>query len=71
MSFAADASLSWDATGIASYQFIWGDGLSDPPQSSPWSQPHKYNVAKQYTITLIVVNKVGLASSQSTTVTVY
>jgi hypothetical protein len=70
LSFTADASLSWDATGIVSYQFIWGDGLSDPPQASPWSLPHKYNVAKQYTIMVIAVNRVGLASSQSTTITV-
>lgn len=70
LTVTADASLSWDPTGIVSYQFIWGDGLSDPPQASYQSQPHRYPVKGTYTIKVIVVNSVGLASSDSTTITV-
>jgi hypothetical protein len=70
MTFTADASLSWDAAGIVSYQFIWGDGLSDPPQASYQSKPHKYTQTGPYKITVIVVNSVGLASSDSRTITV-
>jgi len=65
----ADASFSWDATGIVSYQFNWGDGLIDAPQSSPVAS-HPYPVSGNYVITVIVLNSVGLSSSASTTVTV-
>jgi len=65
----ADASFSWDATGIVSYQFNWGDGLTDGPQAGT-SATHVYPVAGTYRITLTVVDRVGLASTTSTTVTV-
>ena len=70
MTFTANASFSWDAAGIVSYQFIWGDGLSDAPQASYQSQPHRYTVPGSYTITVIVVDSFGLASSDSRTITV-
>jgi hypothetical protein len=65
----ADASFSWDAMGIVSYQFNWGDGLASSAQSGPTAQ-HLYTVAGTYLITVTVVDTVGLASSSSTTVTV-
>jgi PKD domain-containing protein len=65
----ADASFSWDATGIASYYFNWSDGLTSGPQSSPVAV-HTYNSPGTWTITLTVVDSWGLASSTSTTVTV-
>jgi PKD repeat protein len=65
----ADASFSWDATGIVSYQFNWGDGIAPGPQSSPVAT-HLYNGPGTYLITVIAVNSVGLASSDSKYVTV-
>jgi PKD repeat protein len=64
----ANAQFSWDATGIVSYQFNWGDGILDTPQASPVAT-HVYPVAGTYLITVTVVDRVGLASSASTTVT--
>ena len=71
LNVTADASFSWDTdgTGIVSYQFIWGDGLSTAPQASP-KATHVYTVARSYTITVIVVDSAGLSSSASATVTV-
>jgi hypothetical protein len=66
----ANAQFSWDATGIVSYQFNWGDGILDPPQTNPIAT-HLYPVAGPYLITVTVVDRVGLASSASTTVTLY
>jgi hypothetical protein len=66
----ADASFSWDAAGIVSYQFNWGNGILEPPQASPVAT-RLYSVAGTYLITVTVVDRVGLASSASTTVTVY
>jgi hypothetical protein len=66
----ADASFSWDAAGIVSYQFNWGDGILDLPQASPIAT-HLYPVAGTYLITVTVVDRVRLASLASTTVTVY
>jgi hypothetical protein len=65
----ADASFSWDATGIVSYHFNWGDGITSGPQSSP-TATHTYSSSGTWTITLTVVDSVGLASSTSTTVSV-
>jgi hypothetical protein len=65
----ADASFSWDATGIASYYFNWSDGITSGPQSSPVAV-HTYNSPGTWTITLTVVDSWGLASSTSATVTV-
>jgi hypothetical protein len=65
----ADASFSWDATGIVSYHFNWGDGLASGPQSSSVAT-HTYSSSGKWTITLTVVNSVGLASSTSVDVTV-
>ena len=65
----ANASFSWDSTGIVSYQFNWGDGIAPPPQSDPVAT-HLYTVAGTYLITVTVVDTVGLASSSSTYVTV-
>ena len=64
-----DASFSWDATGIASYHFNWGDGLISGPQSSPIAA-HTYSSPGTYRIWLTVVNNVGLASSTYVDVTV-
>lgn len=65
----ADASFSWDATGIVSYQFNWGDGLVDPPQTSPVAT-HVYAVIGQWWITVTVVNRVGLSASAKTDIRV-
>jgi hypothetical protein len=65
----ADASFSWDATGIVSYHFNWGDGLTSGPQSGSVAT-HTYSSSGKWTITLTVVNSVGLASSTSVDVTV-
>ena len=65
----ANASFSWDSTGIVSYQFNWGDGIAPPPQSGPVAT-YLYTVAGTYLITVTVVDSVGLASSSSTYVTV-
>jgi hypothetical protein len=67
----ANAALSWDkdATGIVSYQFNWGDGLSTVSQASP-TATHIYNVRGSYTLTVIVVDRAGLWSTASTTIKV-
>ena len=69
LNVTADASFSWDATGIVSYQFNWGDGQTDAPQSSPVAT-HPYPESGNWLITVIVVDSVGLSSSASTTITV-
>jgi hypothetical protein len=66
----ADCNSCWDATGIVSYQFNWGDGLIDPPQSSPVAT-HDYLQPGSWWITITAVNSVGLASSSSASVTAY
>jgi hypothetical protein len=65
----ADGSFSWDAMGIAYFQFNWGDGLTSGPQASSVAT-HVYPVAGTYLITMTVVDTVGLSSSSSTTITV-
>src|SRR5207245_4440278 len=50
----ADASFSWDATGIVRYYFNWGDGITSGPQSSPVAV-HSYSNSGIYSITLSVV----------------
>jgi PKD repeat protein len=67
----ADASFSWDrdATGIVSYQFNWGDGLTTALQASPLAT-HLYNVAGTYRLTVLVVDSAGLSSTASTTIKV-
>ena len=65
----ADGLFSWDAMGIVSFQFNWGDGLTSGPQASSVAT-HVYPVAGTYLITMTVVDSVGLSSSSSTTVTV-
>jgi len=71
LTVTADASFSWDgdATGIASYQFVWDDGLSTGPQSSA-TATHVYTAAGSYTVRVIVTDSAGLSSSASATVTV-
>jgi PKD repeat protein len=64
----ANAQFSWDATGIVSYQFNWGDGILDPPQTSPMAT-HLYPAGGTYRITVTVVDRVGLASSDWKNVT--
>ena len=66
----ANASFSWDATGIVSYQFNWGDGILDPVQTGAVSLPHVYLVPGTYLVTVTVVDSVGLSALQSTYVTV-
>ena len=63
----ANASLSWDsdATGIVSYQFNWGDGLTTALQASP-TATHLYNVPGSYRLTVLVVDSAGLWSTSST-----
>jgi hypothetical protein len=58
----ANAQFSWDAAGIVSYQFNWGDGILDPPQTSPIAT-HLYPAGGIYRITVTVVDRIGLASS--------
>ncbi len=65
----ADGLFSWDATGIVSFQFNWGDGLTSGPQASSVAT-HVYPVVGTYLITMTLVDSVGLSSSSSTTVTV-
>ena len=65
----ADGLFSWDATGIVSFQFNWGDGLTSGPQASS-AATHVYPVSGTYLITMTIVDNVGLSSSSSTTVTV-
>ena len=65
----ADASFSWDATGIVSYHFNWGDGLTSGPQLGSVAT-HIYSSSGKWTITLTVVDSVGLAASTSVDVTV-
>jgi PKD repeat protein len=67
----ADASFSWDrdATGIVSYQFNWGDGLTTGLQASPMAT-HLYNVLGTYRVTVLVVDSAGLSSTASTTIQV-
>ena len=71
LTVTADASFSWDgdATRIASYQFVWGDGLSTAPQSNP-TATHQYTVPGSYTLSVIVTDSAGLSSSAPATVTV-
>ena len=71
LTVTADASFSWDgdATGIASYQFVWDDGLSTGPQSSA-TATHVYTAAGSYTVRVIVTDSAGLSSSASATATV-
>ena len=71
LTVTADASFSWDgdATGIASYQFIWDDGLSTGSQSNP-TATHVYTTPGSYTLSVIVTDSAGLSSSASATVTV-
>jgi hypothetical protein len=67
----ADASFSWDrdATGVVSYQFNWGDGLTTALQAGPMAT-HLYNVAGSYRLTVLVVDSAGLSSAASTTIKV-
>jgi PKD repeat protein len=71
LNVTADASASWDndSTGIASYQFVWGDGLSSAPQASP-TATHVYGAYGSYRITVIVVDAAGLSSTAITNVSV-
>jgi PKD repeat protein len=71
LSVTADASSSWDndSTVIASYQFVWGDGLSSAPQASP-TATHVYGAYGSYRITVIVVDTAGLSSTAITNVSV-
>ena len=57
---------------IRDYTFIWGDGRTDGPTTSP-SMPHDYgttNGAGTYTVTLRVTDNLGRSSTASQTVTV-
>jgi PKD repeat protein len=67
----ANASASWDtdATGIVSYQFVWGDGQSTAPQASP-TATHVYAWYGSYSVSVTVVDSAGLSSSATVTVTV-
>jgi PKD repeat protein len=71
LSVTANASLSWDrdATGIVSYQFNWGDGLTTALQASP-TATHLYNLPGSYRLTVLVVDSAGLWSTASTTIKV-
>ena len=67
----ANASFSWDrdATGIVSYQFNWGDGLTTALQAAP-TATHLYNVSGSYRLSVIVVDSAGLWSTGSTIIKV-
>jgi cytoskeletal protein RodZ len=65
---SADCNACWDATGIVSYQFNWGDGILDLPQANRVAT-HVYLVAGTYRITVTAVDSVGLSNSSWTTVT--
>jgi len=71
LSVTANASFSWDKdpTGIVSYQFNWGDGLTTALQANP-TATHLYNVAGSYRLTVLVVDSAGLWSTASTIIKV-
>ena len=59
LTVTADASRSTDASGIASYEFDFGDGT---PHASGAAVQHKYCVAGTYRLTVIVTDSAGRSS---------
>jgi PKD repeat protein len=65
----ASASTDTDATGIESYAFDWGDGLTVAAQGASTVQ-HTYPAAGTYTVQVTVTDTAGRSSSASATVSV-
>jgi PKD repeat protein len=69
LNVTADGSFSWDAGGIVSYQFDFGDGASTGRQAAAVAS-HQYGASGNYTITLTVVNSSGLTAVARATILV-